>query len=311
MQKADTLLIKYNAIVIIVASIMNNMTIDHLVQHGYSSSSVLIYRSAITFLITVFLSAGNGLNLLPRNFRQQGLFMINAGISILMLFQSYVYLNASTVAMVQRLDIPFAIILGFIIGKRKKDFKLVLSIIAFCLVLSIFFIARQINEKPIGLVLAMLAIIMTSYSYMLIKKSTSEENNLVIVNTVNIGCIVVGLISGLIAHNLNMIRLADLWIFVGASVSQFLLNYTMAVLFKHHDIERGRRPYLVAILLVLVLEQIWVGHLFDYRNSLIIIMVVALIYLITLDALPFTQKWHQLRQARSVEPILDENLPVD
>jgi hypothetical protein len=290
MQKADSLILRYNAPLIIVASIMNNMTISRLVEHGYSSSSVLIYRSAITFLITIMLSAGNGAGLLPKNFRQQGLFMLNAGVSLFLLFQSYAYLTASTIAMVQRLDIPFAVILGFVLGKRKSDFRLGLSVFAVCVVFSIFLFASQIHEKPKGLLMAIVAIMMTSYSYMLIKKSTGEENNFVIVNTVNIGCIVVGLASGLIAGNLSVIKFADIWLFAGASLSQFLLNYSMAVLFKHHDIERGRRPYLISVIMVLIVEQLWTGRLFDFRHSGVVIIVVGLMYLITLKDLPFSKK---------------------
>ena len=309
MQKADSFLLKYNAAIIIVAAMMNNLSIGQLVDLGYSSSSVLIYRSLITFFITLVLSAGSGTRILPRNFRLQGLFMLNSGISLLLLFQSYVYLAASTVAMVQRLDIPFAIFIGFISGKRKKDFKLWLSVLAFCMVLSIFFFARHIDEKPAGLLLAIIAIMMTSYSYMLIKRSTAEENNFVIVNTVNIGCILVGVASGLFAGNLSMIRMADLWVFLIASVSQFLLNYSMAVLYKHHEIERGRRPYLISALVVLVAEQLWKGKLFDIRQTGIIVLVITVIYLVTLDRMPWT-KGKSLKSSNPEPEIEDVIEPV-
>jgi hypothetical protein len=173
-------------------------------------------------------------------------------------------------------------------------------------VLSIFFFAKHIDEKPAGLLLAIIAIMMTSYSYMLIKRSTAEENNFVIVNTVNIGCILVGLISGLFAHNLSIIRISDLWVFLIASVSQFLLNYSMAVLYKHHEIERGRRPYLISALVVLVAEQLWRGKLFDIRQTGIIVLVIGVIYLITLDHLPLNKR--KLFKRKEQEPEIEETI---
>jgi hypothetical protein len=196
------------------------------------------------------------------------------------------YLEAVTVSMVQRLDIPFAVLIGVATGAQKKDYKMVLSVFAFCLVLSIFFFARHIGESPLGLALCIISVMMVAISYVLIKKSTAEENNFVIVNTTNIGCIIVGLGSGLVFGNLELIKAADLWIFAVASGSQFLLNYTMSVIYHYRDLAQGQRPYLTGVLILLVAEQLLHGRLFDFHHTLIIVMVIGVIYLITLDKVP-------------------------
>lgn len=273
-----------------MATMMNNLTIKYLVAHGYSSSSILIYRSAITFLLTVVLSAQGGFKIFPTNMKRQALFMVNAGISLLLLFQSYAYLHAATVSMIQRLDIPAAVLIGYLTGKHKKDFKVGISVFVFCLVISIAFFSGRFHEQPIGMVLGITAVVMTSYSYILIKRSTSEENSFVIVNTVNIGCIIVGIVSGCFAHNLTLMKPEHLWIFGLASLSQFLLNYGMAVLYRNHDVARGRRPYLIAALIVLIVEQLWIGHAFDAYHSITVAIVIAIIYLITLKESPLRSK---------------------
>ena len=273
-----------------MATMMNNLTIKYLVANGYSSSSTLIYRSAITFLLTVVLSAQSGFKIFPANIKRQGLFMANAGISLLLLFQSYAYLHAATVSMIQRLDIPAAVLIGYLTGKHKRDFKVGISVFIFCLVIFIAFFSEHFHEQPIGMMLGITAVAMTSYSYILIKRSTTEENSFVIVNTVNIGCIIVGIISGCFAHNLTLMKPEHLWIFGLASLSQFLLNYGMAVLYRHHDVERGRRPYLVAALVVLIAEQVWIGQAFDVYHTVIIVLIIAIIYLITLEASPLHRK---------------------
>ena len=209
-----------------------------------------------------------------------------AGVALLLAFQSYKYLEASTVSMIGRLDIPFAVLIGFALGKYNANFKVYLSVFALILVLSIFFYAKHIGEGPKGLVLGIASVFMVSVSYTLVKKSTSVENNFVIVNTTNIGCIAVGLIAGVLFGNLNILHLADLWIYFAASACQFILNYSMSVLYRNREIEYAERPYLFSSLVLLVVEQLFHGYLFDFHHDLIIVLVVGVIYLITLKKLP-------------------------
>jgi|GEM_PF-2615154 len=291
MTKTDLFFLKYNALLVIIVSVVYNMTLEHLIKHGYSSSSVLLYRGILTFLLTVVLSLKGGERIIPNKISGQALRILLSGIGLLMIFQSYKYLEASTVFMVARLDIPFTLLLGYLLKKHQLDFKVWLSALALLLVLSIFFYAKHIGEGAFGLALVITAELLIACCYLLIKKATHNENNFVIVNTTNIGCITVGLLSGLFFGNLNQFHLADLWIFAIASVSQFLLNYIASILYRHSNVERVQRPYLVAALVILVVEQLWHGRLFDLHHSLIIILVVSVIYLITLKELSFKIKW--------------------
>ena len=291
MKRIDIYVYKYCGVIIVTASVLYYLSLEHLLKNGYSSSSVLVYRGLLTFSITVLLSFKNKERILPRNIHRQALRIFVSGIGLLLSFQSLKYVEATTASMVARLDIPFAVIIGVLTGTQKKDFKIGLSIFAFCMVLSIFFFAGDIGEGVLGLTLCILSVMLVSVSYMLIKKSTGEENNFVIVNTTNIGCIAVGLISGIAFGNLSMIKVSDLWIFAIASVSQFLLNYTMSIIYRHRDLAQGQRPYLTGVLVLLIIEQVWHWRVFDLHHSGIIILVIAVIYLITLDKWPFKSNW--------------------
>ena len=286
MQRIDDFFLKFSALIIIVSAVFYNMTLEHLLEHGYSSPSVLLYRGILTFTITVVLSLKGRKRIIPQNIHLQWIRIVNSGVALLLVFQSFKYLEATSVSMVQRLDIPFAVLIGFMTGQRKNDFRVGLSVFACCLVLSIFFFAEHIGEKPLGLVLALIAVLQVSIAYLLVKKSIGVENNFVIVNTTNIGCILVGIISGLIFGNLNMVRIQDLWIFFIASITQFLLNYTGSILYRHSDVAIVQRPYLISVLVILIVEQIWDHRLFDLHHSGIIILVIAVIYLITLKQSP-------------------------
>lgn len=291
MKPADYYIYKYCTIIIITASVFYYLSLEHLIAIGYSAPSVLIYRGILTFSLTVILSFKSRQKILPSNLYRQSIRIIIAGIALLLSFQSFKYLEAVTVSMIARLDIPFAVIIGFLTGNRKITFKVGLSIFALCMVLSIFFFARHIGEGPVGLGICILSVLLVSVSYHLVKKSTTEENNFVIVNTINVGCILVGFIYGLAFGNLTLIELSDVWIFAIASICQFILNYTMTVIYRHRDIAHGQRPYLLSALVLLVVEQVWHQRVFDPHHSMIVVLVIGVIYLITFDTPQFKYIW--------------------
>lgn len=295
MQIIDGYFLKFSALIIITSAVFYNLTLEHLIKHGYSSSSILLYRGLLTFLLTVFLSLKSRRRIIPQKIHLQFVRLINSGVALLLIFESFKYLEAATVSMAQRLDIPFAVLIGFITGQNKRDFRVGFSVFACCLVLSIFLFADHIGEKSIGLILVLIAVLQVSVAYFLVKKSVKDENNFVIVNTTNIGCIVVGLTSGLIFSNLNVVRIADLWIFFLASITQFLLNYTASVLYRHKEIVFVQRPYLISALAILIVEQMWHKRLFDIHHSGIIILVIGVIYLITLNKSPGQRQFVWIR----------------
>jgi drug/metabolite transporter (DMT)-like permease len=284
--KVDNLIIKYNTLVIVPAAVIFYLTLEHLIKIGYSASSVLLYRGILSFVITCLLSLSTKQIILPKNFRLQYLRITVSGTALLLVFQSYKYLEASTVSLISRLDIPFAVLIPFFFGKRKRDFKVILSIIALCLILSVFFYAKHIGEGPIGLTLAIIAVLMTSGSYLLAKRSTKDENNLVVINSVNIGSIVIGIICVLLIGNISQLKIADLWVLLLASLSQISLNYALSTMYRNKEVEEGQRPLLISVLILLFVEQVLHQRLFDSHHSFIVISIVAVIYLITLKKLP-------------------------
>jgi drug/metabolite transporter (DMT)-like permease len=296
MQIADRIVLRFSPLIVVVAAVVYNLSLDHLLGSGYSSSSVLVYRGVITLLITVVFAFGARQSVLPGKLHLQVVRLLNSGIGLLAAFEAYKGLTASTVAMVSRMDIPIAVLMGFVAGKRKKDFRVGLSVFAICLVLSILFFSGTINEDRFSLVLAIVAVAMISVSYLLIKRSTRDENNFTIVNTTTIGCLIVGLISGVLRGNLGVLHLADLWVFFLASLSQFALNYTSAVVYRNKDVERAQRPYLAGALVVLVVEQLLAQRFFEPLLVAYILVVVSVIFVITLKRLPGRREVVILRQ---------------
>jgi drug/metabolite transporter (DMT)-like permease len=290
MRRFNFFVFKYSAATVIVSAVLYNLTLDHLMGRGYSSSSVLVYRGLFTMGITMLFARYSNQSVFPKNIHLNVVRLLNSGIGLMLTFEAYKRLTASTVAMVARLDIPVAVIIGYVAGKRARDFKVGLSVFAITLVLSILFFADFIHEQPMGLGLALIAVAMTSLSYLLIKRSTTDENNFTIVNITNIGCILVGMVGGAALGNLHMLQLRDLWLFLLTSLSQFALNYTMAVVYRKNEVERAQRPYLTGAIAVLFVEQVLEQRFFPALQIGIILSVVTVIYIITLNRLHFRKQ---------------------
>lgn len=286
MQRFDSIVYRFSPLIVIIAAVVYNLSLDDLLDRGYSSSSVLLYRGILSMSITVIFALNSGQSVLPKKLHLQLLRLTNSGVGLLLAFEAYKGLTASTVAMVSRLDIPIAVLIGFIAGKRKRDFKVGLSVFAICLVLSIILFSGTINEDPLCLVLSIIAVIQVSISYLLIKRSTRDENNFSIVNTTNIGCILIGIVAGVARGNLDVVQLQHLWIFLLASLSQVALNYTSAVVYRSKEVERAQRPYLLGSLTVMVVEQLITWQFFAPLHIAYILSVIAVIFVITLRRAP-------------------------
>lgn len=277
-------------------------------ESGYSSATGLLFRSLFTLGITVGLAKAFRQAVVPSKFSTQVVRLANSGIALMLAFEAYKGLAASTVTMVGRLDIPFAVLLAFGIGKRSFDFKVWLSLVALGIIATTFLLAGDIDESPLGLGLAVISVLMTSIAYLLVKRSTKDENNFVICNTTNIGCIVVGLVSGSIRSNLILPQMQHLWLFALAGISQFMLNYTMCILYRRREVEHAQRPYLAGTIGVLVTEQIIEHKFFSPLLSGIIISMVLVGFLITLPRLPGAKgmQWIQGKlMRRQAQPVLE------
>ena len=75
---------------------------------------------------------------------------------------------------------------------------------------------------------------------------------------------------------------ADAWLFGVLALSQFVLNYTLAVLFRHHDVSRAQRPFLLSSVAIIGLEMLTEHKWFAPLHLVFLLVVIAVVYLITL-----------------------------
>lgn len=286
LQQFDNRIFRYSPLIVVVAAVVYNLSLNSLLDTGYSSSMVLLWRGLLSFSLIVTAALAVRQSVFPQKLHLQVLRLTNSGIGLMLAFQAYKGLTASTVAMVSRLDIPVAILIGFITGRRLSDARVRLSVFAIGTVLSIVYFSGTIHEDATSLLMAIIAVCMTSVSYLLIKQSTHSENNFSIVNTTNIGCIAIGAIGILVQQGSIFPGWQHAWLFLLASCSQLALNYTSAVVYRQKEVERAQRPYLAGSIAVMVIEQIITWQFFAPLHIFYIILVLSLIYMLTMQQLP-------------------------
>ena len=282
MNRFDPFIYRYNALIILVAAVGYNLSIEHLTSRGYSSPSLLVYRGLLGCGLVGALAWGQGSSLWPQAPRAQVLRLLNSGLALLLAFEAFRRLAGATVSVVQQLGIPFAILIGVASGQRGRDAKLWLSLLAVALVLSSFFFAGRIDEDPVGLALALVAVAMTALAFLLGKRSVATENNLTVLNTTNVGCLLVGLAVAGVRGYLDPLHWADMWLLGVSALTQFVLNYTLAVLFRQQDVSRSQRPFLLSAVFIIGLEMLTEHKLFAPLHLVFLLVVIAVVYPITL-----------------------------
>lgn len=283
MFKVDEKILKHNKIIIIIAIVIYNMSLEHLLDNNYPASIVLFYRGFLGFTMISFIAAYNKESILPKNISLQIFRLTISGLALFLAFIAYKKLAASTISMIARLDIPLVILTGIITAKKISKYKLTISTLSIVIVISMIFYSNKIDEDPLGIIYALLAVTLISITYLIVKKSTLHENNLSIVNTTNIGCLVFGLIISLTNNESYTFKLVDVWILFLAVLSQFILNYSMAVVYRTREVEKAQRPYLLGAVAVLISEQLIEHKLFSLLHICTIIIVLTLIYSLTID----------------------------
>lgn len=244
---------------------------------------MLIYRGLFGCVLIWSAAWLQRASIWPQIPRTQVVRFFNSGIALLLAFEAFRRLAGVTVSVVQRLDIPFAVLLGVAASQRPRDMKFWLSLLAIGLVLMSLVFSGKINEDPLGLLLALVAVAQTALAALLNKKSADSENVYVILNISNLSCIVVGIAVGLAKGEFSLLHSNDVWLVVLAALSQFIVNYTLVLLLRRHDVTRAQRPFLLSSVLILGLEMLLKHKWFAPLHIAFVLVVVGLVYLITLN----------------------------
>lgn len=262
---------------------INNNTIEILTDKQYETSTIMIYRGFFSLSLFLLFSLFTKNKLRPKKLKPQLFRLLIDGLSIWLLYTSYKYLSAGTVALFQRMDIPILIIISVVAGQQKSSLQFYLSIWAAAILAFFIADAKLLDEDPIGFAFALSSVFLLSTTYFLVQKQTKTENRYSLGFIYSLGMILWGFLFSLIKGTDIRINISDLWIFVTGGLLQFLLVYLALFLFNSYSAEKARLPFILGAFATLLAEMIIEQKLFTLNHIGLSVILTGIIATICID----------------------------
>lgn len=262
-------------------------TIKEMSNRGYSTSENMIFRGVLCLFVGIIASKIKGYKIIPKNKKTQIIRFFSSGFASYFYTASFAFLNASTIALLGRLDIPFLLVFVALFsnqgGSKKSSLQFWLSIWTIIIVSFIALSGNFYNENSLGYFYAFTSIILIALGYIFMKNSAGKENIIVLSNVFSLSNLVFGLALLFInGENLHF-DLADIWIFVLYALSQFGIYILSIQLYKWYNVERARLPYVVATFTIFFLEIVLGKREFDLIQFLLLLIITGMIVTIIMN----------------------------
>ena len=274
--------IYFLSIIILVG--LNNNCFEYLNNQAIHAPQILFYRGIFTIVITTAFAVFRKESFFPKNIRPQAVRFVTTGGALLLILESYTYLSAGTVSLLQRLDIPFLILLSIVNRQKKKRFQILLSIITVLIVLFLTINPSLINEDLSGFLLVFSGVGMTAIGYITLHKGSQQESAPSLINISGISSIIFGLVLIQVNHFSWSFPIQDFLIILLSSVINIFLFYCTIELYKVYTPERALLPFVWAILVTAILEMIIEQKLYSIQDILILVILTFLISAICLGS---------------------------
>lgn len=262
-------------------------TIKEMSNRNYSTSENMIYRGFLCLFIGIVVSKVKGYKIIPQNKKTQIIRFFSSGFASYFYTASFAFLNASTIALLGRLDIAFLLILVALFSNQKENKKsslqFWLSIWTIIIVSFVTFSGSFHNEKPLGYFYAFTSIILIALGYVFMKNSAGKENIIVLSNVFSLSNLIFGLSLFFINGEKLNFDLKDSWIFVLYAISQFGIYLLSIQLYKWYNVERARLPYVVATFVIYFLEVVLAKREFDLTQFIFLLIITGMIITIIIN----------------------------
>ena len=272
-------------IVLVLVGVNSNL-IEFLTDNGFSTSHILLHSASgsLLFIIPYLFITKQTVQFSYKQPLFYGKLLVNA-IGIYLLFTSYKYLAASSVSVIQRIDIPIIIISSVLLGNKKSALQFWLSIWAIILFLFFVIDSPYIDEDTNGFYLAIAAAVCLSMGYLLIKKNT--ENNSIA--TVSIAYLISFFMGGLIPVTYGNSLYLPEWqgsitiLALLQGVLQTILTILGVQLLKDFAAEKARLPFVIGAFSTLIIEMIIEKKWFSFNQIAISVIITGIIATICLN----------------------------
>lgn len=284
------------AVLIVLLVAINNNLNEYLTGAGYDATVIMLYNGSIAFAFTFILAKTQQASLKVANYRLLILRVIIDAVSIWCLLQSFKYLSASSVAIVQRMDIPFLILIAYLRGRVLNSLQFYFSIWTVIILFFFAFDAKFNNEDPIGFVYALAGVILFSLTLLIIRSQTTRESVHMLSMSYSFSGILGGLVFGLLAEQSFQVPVQDLPYFAATGAIQVFIVLLGVQLLKVYQAEMARLPYVLGAFATMLLEMVVEQKIFNFNQIGLSAIIIGL--LITLCLNPSAPKPVSLRKGK-------------
>lgn len=272
------------AILIIVLLAVNNNLTEFLVSKGYTSSVIMLFKGSLACLVTIVLMIINREKPQIKNFNLLFVRVIMGAVSIWLFTESYEYLSAGSVALVQRMDIAFLVLLAYLSGRKLNSLQFYLSVWTIVILLFFAFDARFNDEDPIGFFYALSGVLVYSATILIIKSQTTSESKYTIALSFSFSSVLGGFIIGSInGEAFSLMTDVDISYFLGGAGIQVAMVFMSLGLLKDFKAEYARLPYVLGALATFILEMILEGKIFNFNQIGLTLIIIGLMLTICLN----------------------------
>ena len=269
---------------------INNNCFEYLTDVHYQAPQILFYRGVFTVVGILCYSAYKRTSSFPRNISRQWIRFITTGASLWLILESYQYLAAGTVSLLQRMDIPFLIFLSLVTVGSKSRSQVILSIITVLIICYLTINPEMIHEDQIGFIYAFISVVMVAVGYFTVYRGSKEETIPALINVGGISWIIFG--AALISFKKLSwhFETFDLCIVALSSVINVILFYIIVQLYRKYPAERALLPFVLAILGTSIIEMIMEQKIYGLAQILINVLLTGLLSIICLGSTKPTNK---------------------
>lgn len=240
----------------------NGVLLKALALEGVSTADTLIFRGLGCVVVAVFIGLWQKIKLWPKEPGLQAFRFMTSGLALWALTAAYQYANATSVAIISRLDTALLVVAGPLVGVPATKLQRVLAAICLALLMGAA-LSDGIGpgETPFGYFLAIAGTIGITIGYLFLRASAAKEFMPVVAWVA--GAAILGYGCGTRGSTQNW---PELKLILGGLISGVIMYslYDLTVrLYKVMDVARAEYPTLFSTLLVMAMEASLLNIHFD------------------------------------------------
>ena len=231
----------------------NGVLLKALALEGVGTADTLIFRGLGCVVVAVLIGLWQKIQLWPKEPGLQAFRFMTSGLALWALTAAYQYANATSVAIISRLDTALLVVAGPLVGVAATRIQRVLAAVCLALLMGAA-LSGGIGptETPFGYFLAIAGTIGITVGYLFLKASAAKEFMPVVAWVAGAAILGYGL-----ATRGSMSGWPNTKLIIGGLLSGVIMYslYDLTVrLYKVMDVARAEYPTLFSTLLVMAME---------------------------------------------------------